>query len=152
MKAHATLQVRELPLAYEEAHYQLYLRYQARRHSGGGMDMDDREQYVQFFLQSHVDTRLFEFRENGELHMVSIVDVLDDGLSSVYTFFNPDVAAGFGTYGILWQIGQCLANDLPYLYLGYWIGDCRKMNYKARFKPAEVYIDNKWLIFHTDIL
>ena len=114
LKAHSPLRARELPLIYIDAHYQIYQRYQAMRHTGGGMDQDNNEQYSQFLLQSGVDTRLIEFSENGTVRMVSIVDVLSDGLSSVYTFFDPDVeGASFGTYNILWQIAQCAANTLP---------------------------------------
>ena len=144
-QAHASLDVRERPLAFFDAHYQLYLRYQTARHAGGGMDLDDHEQYANFLLQSRVDSRLIEFSENGVLRMVSIIDVLKDGLSSVYTFYDPVLAhASLGTYSILWQIGQCLANDLPYLYLGYWIRDSRKMAYKARFRPIEGLVDGSW--------
>ena len=78
------------------------------RHSGGGMDQDSRDQYAHFLLQSRVNTRLIEFREDGELRMVSHRRRAGDGLSSVYTFFDPDVARrSFGTYNILWQIEQC---------------------------------------------
>lgn len=143
---HAELQARELALGFSEAHYRLYLRYQSARHAGGGMDEDSHDQYAHFLLQSRVDTRLIEFTENGMLRMVSIVDVLSDGLSSVYTFYDPDVAcASFGTYNIVWQIQQCLANDLPYLYLGYWIRDSRKMAYKAGFKGIEGLFDRQWV-------
>jgi arginine-tRNA-protein transferase len=142
---HRALEARELPLAFREEHYDLYQRYQASRHSGGGMDQDSREQYAHFLLQSHVDSRLVEFREEGELRMVCIVDVLTDGLSSVYTFFDPDVAgASFGTWCILWQAAQCRTLGLPHLYLGYWIGDSRKMAYKANFRPIEGRIGGTW--------
>ncbi|BBO20620.1 MAG: putative arginyl-tRNA--protein transferase [Rhodocyclaceae bacterium] len=142
---HAGLEARELPLAFREEHYTLYQRYQSSRHSGGGMDQDSREQYAHFLLQSHVDSRLVEFRENGLLRMACIVDVLTDGLSSVYTFFDPDVAdASYGTCGILWQIAQCRTLGLPHLYLGYWIGESRKMAYKANFRPIEGRIGGVW--------
>ena len=145
LKTHGGLEARELPLQYSAEHYQLYRRYQARRHAGGGMDQDNRQQYTHFLLQSQVDSRLIEFRDNGDLRMVSVIDVLNDGLSSVYTFFDPDVpGAGFGTYNILWQIDQCHVNDLPHLYLGYWIRECRKMSYKVRFRPTEGLIDGQW--------
>lgn len=148
LKAHGGLHARELPLAYFAEHYQLYLRYQEARHAGGGMDQDDHEQYANFLLQSRVDSRLIEFSENGVLRMASIIDVLNDGLSSVYTFYDPDLAgASLGTYNILWQLAQCAANDLPYLYLGYWIRDSRKMAYKANFRPIEGLIDGLWREF-----
>jgi arginine-tRNA-protein transferase len=145
LKANRTLITRERPLGFFEEHHALFQRYQTQRHPDGGMDGDDREQYVQFLLRSQVDTRLVEFRDADRLRMVSLIDVLDDGLSSVYTFFDPELpAAGLGTYNILWQIRQCLANEWPYLYLGYWIQECRKMSYKARFKPIEGFIDGSW--------
>lgn len=143
--SHSNLVARELPMTFREEHFALYQRYQAARHSGGGMDQDSREQYAHFLLQSHVDSRLVEFRDGNSLCIVSIVDVLSDGLSSVYTFFNPDVAgASFGTYCIVWQIAQCRSLGLPYLYLGYWIRDSGKMAYKARFRPLEGRVDGLW--------
>ncbi|MBM3392351.1 MAG: arginyltransferase [Betaproteobacteria bacterium] len=142
---HDNLVARELPLAFREEHYALYQRYQASRHAGGGMDQDSREQYAHFLLQSHVDSRLVEFREEGVLRMVCIVDLLSDGFSSVYTFFDPDVpGASYGTWCILWQVAQCRALGLPYLYLGYWIRESRKMAYKARFRPIEGRLGGAW--------
>jgi arginine-tRNA-protein transferase len=144
-KRHSHLTAELLELKYSAEHYALYLRYQSCRHSGGGMDQDSREQYRHFLLQSNVDSRLIEFREDGTLRMVSIVDELQDGLSSVYTFFDPDVeGASFGTYNILWQIELCRKLDLAYLYLGYWIGLSRKMAYKIQFQPMQGLIDGKW--------
>jgi len=144
-KKHANLSAHLLDLKYQPEHYALYLRYQASRHSGGGMDQDSREQYRHFLLQSNVDSRLVEFRENGELRMVSIVDQLPDGLSSVYTFFDPDIrGASFGTYNILWQIEQCKKVERAYLYLGYWIDRSRKMAYKIQFQPLQGLADGQW--------
>jgi arginine-tRNA-protein transferase len=145
IRKHADLSIRELPLAFFAEHYALYTRYQNARHAGGGMDEDSHEQYAHFLLQSRVDTRLIEFSEDDTVRMVSVIDVLEDGLSSVYTFYDPDVAgASYGTYNILWQASQCRALDLPYLYLGYWIADSRKMAYKTRFRPIEGLLDGHW--------
>lgn len=143
---HAHLVALQAPLAFNEEHYALYQRYQEQRHTGGGMDSDNRDQYSHFLLQTHVDSRLIEFREGGVLRMVSIVDMLPDGISSVYTFFDPELArASLGTYGILWQLMQCRELALPYLYLGYWISGSRKMAYKANFRPLEGLRHGEWL-------
>ena len=147
MRVGDSLTVTRRELTYDSAHYALYLRYQRLRHPGGGMDQDSREQYQQFLLHSNVATDLFEFREGSELRIVSLVDRLADGLSSVYTFFEPEPpAASYGTFGILWQIERCRELSLPYLYLGYWIRESPKMAYKAAFRPIEGLVGGRWML------
>ncbi|MDK2123679.1 arginyltransferase [Parachitinimonas caeni] len=133
------------PLRFDEAHYEMYRRYQESRHAGGGMDEDSREQYENFILKSNVDSFLAVFHDNGQLRMVSLIDRLTDGLSSVYTFFDPDYPqASYGVYNVLWQINHAKALGLSHLYLGYWIEACRKMSYKTQYRPIEVLTEQGW--------
>ncbi|MEB0140009.1 MULTISPECIES: arginyltransferase [unclassified Undibacterium] len=145
-KKHADLSARVIALAYTHEHYELYQQYQQYRHAGGGMDQDSRDQYAQFLLQSRVETRLVEFRDaENQLKMVSIIDILSDGLSSVYTFFDPEeTEASYGTYNVLWQIRQAAELQLPHVYLGYWIAASPKMSYKTNFKPLDALMHGHW--------
>lgn len=144
-KLNASLTTRVLDLRYSHEHYALYRRYQSTRHAGGGMDHDSREQYTHFLLQSNVNSRLIEFRDHGVLRMISIVDELPDGLSSVYTFFDPDQAPrSLGSYSILWQLREARRRRLAYVYLGYWIAESRKMQYKNQFRPLEGLVRGVW--------
>lgn len=149
-KRHQYLMAKRHELHYHPDHYRLYRRYQVKRHAHGGMDYDSRDQYCNFLLQSNVDSKLVTFHAHNQLCMISIIDLLPDGLSSVYTFFDPDIPnVSFGTFNILWQIEQCRINRLPYLYLGYWIGENRKMSYKANFQPLQCLVNGDWQPFSS---
>jgi arginine-tRNA-protein transferase len=144
-KQHYNLEVTLHTLEDRPDYFPLYQRYQNTRHRDGGMDNDSPDQYRSFLLQSQVDSMLVEFRDAEALRMVSIIDVLADGLSSVYTFYEPGISgSSFGTFNVLWQIELCRKLQLPFLYLGYWIKQSKKMAYKANFQPLQGLIDGTW--------
>lgn len=129
--------------AYNEEHFRLYQRYLGGRHSGSAMD--GREQYLDFLTSPYINTALYEFRLQGRLLAVAVVDQLPQGLSAVYTFFDPAQSArGLGNYAVLWEIHEAERKKLDWLYLGYWIKECRKMNYKDQYRPIEVYRNKQW--------
>jgi arginine-tRNA-protein transferase len=144
-KRNRDLELRAQPSEFVAEHFELYLRYQAARHPGGGMDDPDPQKYIQFLAGRRVETVFYEMRRAGRLLGVAVVDRLDDGLSAVYTFYEPaEAARSLGTYAILWEIEQARAEGLPWVYLGYWIENSRKMAYKTNFRPIEVYRNGQW--------
>ena len=145
LKRFAHLSAFKKPLAWDEEHYALYRHYQAERHTGSEMGSDDKSQYMDFLLTSQVNSYLIEFRDKSQLVMVALVDELPDGLSAVYTFFDPTIS-GLGTYAILWQILYCQQNQLKWLYLGYWIEQSRKMSYKTQFVPYQLFSHGQWIV------
>ncbi|MGZ8257125.1 MAG: arginyltransferase [Gallionella sp.] len=154
---HNHLQTSLHTLADKPEYYALYQRYQAARHKDGGMDNDDYDAYEKFLLRSEVGSFLVEFREPaiadeaGSLRMVSVIDLLADGLSAVYTFFEPEVArSSFGVYNVLWQIDLCRQLQLDFVYLGYWIKDSSKMAYKTHYHPAQVLQNGTWQAYLKD--
>lgn len=136
-----------VPLEFSPEHYALYRRYVATRHADGSMASDGEAQYRQFFLTSPITTLMVEFRQaDGRLLMVSVVDQTANGLSAMYTFFDPAPEfSGLGTYGILWQIQIAREFALQYVYLGYWIAESPKMAYKRQFAPAEILTNGTWM-------
>jgi arginyl-tRNA--protein-N-Asp/Glu arginylyltransferase len=128
-----------------EEHYALYRRYLQARHPGGGMDPDDVEAFREFLGCGWGRTGFWEFRRGGELLGLSVVDQVPQGYSAVYTFFAPEEPArSLGTYAILRQVEQARLQGLPYVYLGYWVPDSEKMDYKKRFRPLEVLHPSGW--------
>jgi arginine-tRNA-protein transferase len=154
-KQHQNLTTTILPIGFHEEHYALYASYQRARHTddktADQMEPDsdsqenDVEQYQSFLCQSNVESVLVEFREGDQLKMVSVIDIVRDGVSAVYTFYDTsDSTTSYGTYNVLWQALWAQTLGLPYLYLGYWIKDSRKMAYKQNYKPLEKLIDGEW--------
>jgi arginine-tRNA-protein transferase len=122
-----------------DEYFRLYQRYLTSRHPGGGMDESGPEDFRTFLNSDWCRTRFYEAREHDQLLAVAITDELDDALSAVYTFFDPDRSRrGLGTWAILRQVETARAEGLRWLYLGYWIDGCRKMSYKTRFRPYEL--------------
>lgn len=143
------LAVRKLASISEDAKfYNLYEAYINQRHQDGDMYPANYKQY-QGFLNNPYDTTEYQgFFLGKELLAVAVVDRLKNGLSAVYTFYHPDPShdkRSLGTYAILWQLQEAKRRELDYVYLGYWIKQCRKMNYKTRFRPAEILINQRWL-------
>ena len=140
----------ELRLEVEDARftpalYQLYARYIQARHGDGDMYPPSEEQFASFLMSSWSQTRFLVLYQGQRPVCVAVTDVLTDGLSAVYTFFEPDTAClSPGTLAILRQIEWCRSEGLPYLYLGYYIRNCRKMAYKDNFSPLEAFRDGVW--------
>ena len=133
------------PADYDEEHYALYRRYIQSRHPDGGMDKDDPDQYRHFVTTDWCNTDLFELREAGKLMAVAVTDRLENALSAVYTFYDPaEPVRSLGTWAILRQIEACREQNLKWLYLGYWIPDSPKMQYKSRFQPFEYFDGQRW--------
>lgn len=146
------LEVRAHPAVFSSEHFSLYARYQASRHPGGGMDDPNPEKFLNFLVASQIDSVFYEFRLAGRLLAVAVVDFLSDSLSAVYTFYDPDERArGLGVHAVLWQVEEARRRQLPYVYLGYWIGESPKMAYKANYAPLEAYLDNRWSAFNPAV-
>jgi arginine-tRNA-protein transferase len=128
-------------------HYQLYSEYVTSRHPGGGMDEPSSEKYLDFLTSRWSDTNFFEFREQDKLIAVAVTDIVINGLSAVYTFFasSPEYdKRSLGVYSILWQIEEAQRRGMKWLYLGYWIRECNKMNYKNKYQPLEYFYNHQW--------
>lgn len=139
------LQVHVLEAKFQDEHFELFARYIETRHPGGGMDPASPDNYWSFVTSSWCPTWLYELRSDQRLLAVAVVDRLADGLSAVYTFFDPsEEARSLGTFAILWQIAEARQLGLDWVYLGYWVEPCAKMAYKARFNPHEIFVAERW--------
>ncbi len=136
------------PIANEEQ-FALFAAYQASRHAGGDMETMDFSDYQSLLEENTIDTALIEFRCEERLVAGIIIDKLSDGFSAVYSFFDTDVEPrrSLGTYMILWLVQHAQELQQSYVYLGFWINNCRKMAYKTSFRPLEHYSSGKWSLY-----
>lgn len=145
LKLNQDLTLRWHDASFSQEHFSLYKRYLLGRHPGSSMTTDDPQQYQRMMLTTWGNTRLLEIRLQQRLLGVAMTDWLDDGLSAVYTFFDPlESARSLGTFAILQQIAAAQAQGLPYLYLGYWIGPCASMAYKRQFSALQSFDGQRW--------
>ena len=134
------------PAQFEQHHYEMYQRYQYHRHEDGSMANSSKEDYINFLASDWCDTLFVEFLIDDQCVAVAIIDVLDNALSAVYTFFEPDFShLSLGTYAVLWQIEFAKQKKLDFIYLGFWIKDCGKMSYKTQYQPIQGLIEKEWV-------
>ena len=134
------------PACYTDEYFDMYCRYLGHRHKDAGMDNPERTDFERFLISDWCDTEFCTLRLDGQLLAVAVTDIVSSGLSAVYTYFDPDFyKRSLGTACILKQIELAKDLGLGYVYLGYWIEESEKMNYKSFYKPQERYINDDWV-------
>lgn len=145
-KRNADLEVSTHPPELTDEIYQLYARYIEARHADGDMYPPTREQFGSFLVRDWVFSEFTHFRLDGVLLAVAVTDRMHNGLSAVYTFYDPDQARrSLGRYAVLWQVEEARRSQLHAVYLGYWIKNCRKMSYKTEYRPLEMLVNQRWV-------
>lgn len=145
-KRNSDLDVRQVESIRDDEYYLLYERYIESRHKDGDMYPPNREQYDSFLSDEWGVTRFYRIELHGCLVGVTVIDELEDGLSAIYTFYEPELPQrSLGTYAIMWQLQLAQQEGLDYVYLGYWIRDCAKMAYKVQYRPLELYLNGRWV-------
>ncbi|MBT4161796.1 MAG: arginyltransferase [Gammaproteobacteria bacterium] len=145
-KRNQDIAVKRCPPKLTEEYFDLYNRYITKRHADGDMFPPSRDQFQSFLVEGRPEASFYEFRTPDKLLAVAVADELNDGLSAIYSFFDPDEEPRApGVFAILWLIEEARRENLEYLYLGYWIKQCDKMNYKMEYKPIELYVNNNWV-------
>jgi leucyl-tRNA---protein transferase len=145
IKKNADLAITERPARFQEEYFELYQKYILLRHPGGGMDNPTPESFMEFLTSSWADTVFYEMRKDEKLVAIAVTDILDDALSAVYTFYDPEYKSRSpGKFAILFQIIQATLLGRKWLYLGYWINNCVKMKYKSEFQPQQHFYNNAW--------
>jgi len=145
-KRNLDLQVTRVPPTYTDEYYDLYARYISSRHSDGDMYPPETDQFRSFLVECREETSFYEFRSAGKLLSIAVADRLQDGLSAIYTFFDPEESQrSLGVQSVLWLIEETKRLQLSYLFLGYWIKQCQKMSYKLEYRPIELFINSHWI-------
>lgn len=130
---------------FNQEHYDLYRRYMKGRHAGGGMDNDEPDSYENLIKADWSTSKLLEFKLDNKLIMVAVIDCFEDGISAVYTFFDPEYSnRGLGVFGVLSEIDYVQSSKLDWLYLGYWNPKTNKMSYKSHYQPMEFFDGQEW--------
>lgn len=146
LKRNADLTVGFAPARYTDTHFKLYQRYLAARHPDGGMDDPDPDDFERFLLNPWGETLFVEVRHRNTVIAVAVTDAISDGLSAVYTFFDPDeYDRALGRFSVLQQIELCRSLSFDHLYLGYWVDGCQKMQYKTDYRPQEHFNGREWV-------
>jgi arginine-tRNA-protein transferase len=146
LNANVTISLREA--VYLDRYYELYASYITARHADGDMYPPNVDQFRSFLLSSWSNSAFLVFEERGKLIGVAVTDRVPDGLSAIYTFYDPAFhKRSLGVFAVLSQIEHCRLNGLPYLYLGYWVRDSQKMRYKIDYRPIELLVRNRWVEF-----
>ena len=146
LRANADLTISEMPARATAEQFTLFQRYQKNRHADGDMAAMGYYDYRAMIEDTPISTGILEFRDaQDRLVGACLTDWLADGLSAVYSFFDTDEdKRSLGTFAVLWLIGRARSLGLPYVYLGYWVPESRKMAYKARFRPSEILMSGAW--------
>lgn len=146
LKRNADITVNAAQPVFSEEYYALYVRYIEQRHADGDMFPPNRDQFSTFLVKDLPFSRFYEFRKDGKLLALAVTDVLANGLSAVYTFYEPlEDRRSLGRFAILWQVGEAARLELNAVYLGYWIKNCRKMSYKTQYRPIELFVNQRWI-------
>jgi len=145
LKANQDLKMTAVSADFSEEYFDLYRRYLDSRHTDGSMANPEEDDFKQFLYCKWSDTQFLEFRLDGKLVAVAVTDIVSDGVSAVYSFFEPEMAKNsLGTYCVLQQVEYAKELGLDYVYLGYWIKGHPKMHYKNNFRPLQIFRDEQW--------
>ncbi len=145
LKRNNALKLTAVSAGFNQEYFSLYRRYLNSRHTDGSMSNPTEDDFKQFLYCKWSHTQFLEYRLDGHLVALAVTDVVSDGVSAVYSFFDPEMAKdGLGTYCVLKQIEYAKGLGLEYVYLGYWIKNHAKMHYKSNFKPLQFYRDERW--------